>query len=88
MAVTNGMQQKVIPMRFQVTLRQSVTSQRSEEEFRNPAAPQADQPLADTGLTGLWIAALGASFLSSGWLAVSKSRTKKDAKKGPGHGTS
>jgi LPXTG-motif cell wall-anchored protein len=88
----NAMQQQAAPVRFEIRMTESVPQAAPsgpDTPGHRPSfqGPRAASLLADTGLTGMWVAALGASLVAGGWLAVIRSRRKKNANEGMSNGT-
>lgn len=88
----NAMQQQATPVRFQVNVVESlpqkpVTDPAAPGHLPDARGPGSGMPLADTGFMGPWIVALGASLVAGGWLAVTRSRSRKTAIEGMSHGT-
>lgn len=88
----NVMQQQSAPVQFEVMLTESVPSADMGRgvplaDAGNQIKPAIESPLANTGFTGVWIAALGTSLMVGGGLAVMRNRRKTSANGGASDGT-
>lgn len=78
----NVMQERSVPVQFEVMLAESVPSgdrSRDVPLAETGPVPAVEAPLANTGFTGAWIAALGASMIAGGGLAVMRNRRRSRA---------